>query len=30
MLKVGDKAPDFQATDDSGATVSLRTIATKT
>ncbi len=24
MLKVGDKAPDFQVTDDSGASVSLR------
>jgi peroxiredoxin Q/BCP len=24
MLKVGDKAPDFQVMDDSGATVSLR------
>jgi thioredoxin-dependent peroxiredoxin len=24
MLKVGDKAPDFAVTDDSGATVSLR------
>jgi thioredoxin-dependent peroxiredoxin len=24
MLKVDDKAPDFRATDDSGATVSLR------
>jgi peroxiredoxin Q/BCP len=24
MLKVGDKAPHFQVTDDSGATVSLR------
>lgn len=24
MLKVGDKAPDFKVTDDSGANVSLR------
>jgi peroxiredoxin Q/BCP len=24
MLKVGDKAPDFAVTDDSGAKVSLR------
>jgi thioredoxin-dependent peroxiredoxin len=24
MLKVGDKAPDFQVTDDSGVAVSLR------
>jgi peroxiredoxin Q/BCP len=24
MLKVGDKAPDFAVTDDSGATVSLQ------
>lgn len=24
MLRVGDKAPDFAVTDDSGATVSLR------
>jgi thioredoxin-dependent peroxiredoxin len=24
MLKVGDKAPDFAVSDDSGATVSLR------
>jgi peroxiredoxin Q/BCP len=24
MLKVGDKAPDFAVTDDSGATVALK------
>ena len=24
MLKIGDKAPDFAVTDDSGSTVSLR------